>query len=59
MSLTRGDIAHTLVILWAFTGIAVKHTNVKAVMLTAWIMACVVAITLVVGQYIRQRRRTQ
>ena len=59
MSLTRGDIAYALVILWAFAGIAVKHANVQPVMLTAWIMACVVAITLVVGQYIRQRRRTQ
>jgi benzodiazapine receptor len=57
VALTRRDIAYVLVIMWAFTGIAVKHANEQAIMLTAWIMACVVAIMLVVGLYVQHRRR--
>jgi hypothetical protein len=59
VSLTRGDIAYALVILWAFTGISVKHSDTRTVMLTAWLMACVVAITLVVGRFAQQKRKAQ
>lgn len=59
VTLTRGDMAHALAILWAFVGISVKHTDVQAVMLTAWIVAYIVAIALVAGQYVQQRHRTQ
>jgi benzodiazapine receptor len=59
VTLTRGDMAYALVTLWAFVGISAKHTDVQVVMLTAWIVAYIVAIALVAGQYVQQRHRTQ
>jgi hypothetical protein len=58
VALTRRDIAYVLVIMWAFAGIAVKHANEQAIMPTAWVMACVVVIMLVVGLYVHHRRKT-
>jgi hypothetical protein len=49
MSLTRGDIAYIAVIVWAFIGIALKHAGTPLVSITAWAMAAVAALTLVVG----------
>jgi hypothetical protein len=56
VSVTRGDIAYVLVIIWAFAGIAVKHNATASVAATAWVMAAVVALTLPVGVG-RLRRR--
>jgi Zn-dependent protease with chaperone function len=51
-------IATIVVNIWALAGIAVKNSGVQTVMLTAWIVACIVAVTLLVGQYRRQRLST-
>jgi benzodiazapine receptor len=56
VSLTRGDIAYILVIVWAFIGIAVKQAATPVVAWTAILMAVVVALTLIVGVP-RTRRR--
>lgn len=56
VSLTRGDIAYILVIVWAYVGIAVKHAATPVVAWTAIVMAVVVALTLLVGVP-RTRRR--
>jgi benzodiazapine receptor len=56
VSITRGDIAYVLVIVWAFAGIVVKHSDTPAVAVTAGVMAAVVALTLLVG-IPRQRQR--
>jgi hypothetical protein len=56
VSLTRGDIAYVAVIVWAFAGIANKHAATPLVATTAWIMAALVALTLLVGVP-RARRR--
>ena len=56
VSLTRGDIAYILVIVWAFVGIAVKQAATPVVAWTAILMAVVVALTLIVGVP-RTRRR--
>jgi hypothetical protein len=42
--LTRRDTAYPLVIVWAFVGIALKHSGVPLVSTSAWIAAAVVAI---------------
>jgi hypothetical protein len=49
MSLTRGDIAYVAVIVWAFAGIALKHAGTPLVAITAWALAAVAALTLVLG----------
>jgi len=49
VSLTRGDVAYMLVIVWAFVGIAVKHAGTPVVATVAWLMTVLVAVMLVVG----------
>ena len=49
VSITRGDIAYILVIVWAFVGIAVKHSGTPIVAVTAIVMAVLVALTLLIG----------
>ena len=56
VSLRHGDIAYSLVIIWAFLGIAVKQAATPLVAWTALLMAFVVALTLLLGVP-RTRRR--
>jgi hypothetical protein len=49
VSISRGDVAYVLVIVWAFAGIAVKHADTPMVAITAGLMALIVALTLLVG----------
>jgi hypothetical protein len=56
VSITRGDIAYVLVIVWAFLGIAVKHSDTQIVALTAVIAAVLVALTLLIGVPLTNRR---
>jgi len=49
VSITRGDVAYVAVILWAFAGIAIKHSAKPAVAITAWVTAGLVALTLLIG----------
>ena len=58
VSLTRGDVAYMLVLIWAFTGIAVKHQATALVATTAWIVSGLVLVMLVVGLYLRSRSIT-
>ncbi len=58
VSIRRGDVAYVAVIVWAFVGIAVKHSDTPAVAVTAGLMAAIVALTLVVGVP-RTRRQMQ
>jgi hypothetical protein len=39
VSLSRRDVAYALVIVWAFVGIAVKHTGTPTVAITAVVAA--------------------
>jgi benzodiazapine receptor len=57
VSLTRGDIAYMLVIVWAFVGIAVKHAGTPVVATVAWVMTALVAVVLVVGALSRRAGR--
>ena len=47
--LTRRDFAFVLVLIWAFVGIALKHSSVALVMGAAWLMTAVLAMMLLVG----------
>jgi benzodiazapine receptor len=52
--ITRGDVAYGLVIVWAFAGIAVKHSG-TAVAMAAWVLAIVVLLAVAVGLSRRKR----
>ena len=49
VSLTRGDIAYMAVILWAFAGIAVKHSTVLSIVITVWVAGILAVLTLLIG----------
>jgi hypothetical protein len=51
ISLTRGDIAYMLVIIWAFVGIAVKHADVPIVATGAWVTTAIVGLMLIIGVF--------
>ncbi len=56
VSITRGDIAYVLVIVWAFAGIAVKQSATTSVVVTASAMAAVVLLTLLIGIPLQRER---
>ena len=49
MTITRGDVAYLLVLVWAFVGIAVKHTGTPVVSNTAWAAAAILAVMALVA----------
>lgn len=57
VSLTRGDAAFMLVVLWALVGIAVKQAEVEVVATAAWVTTGLVALALVAGVWLARRRR--
>lgn len=57
VSLTRGDVAYMLVIVWAFAGIAIKHAGTPVVATAAWVTMVLVVLMLVVGLFFRRRLR--
>ena len=56
VSFTRGDIAYAAVLIWAFIGIAIKHSNNALVSTAAWAAAGITAILLIAGVYRRRRK---
>ncbi len=59
MSLTRNDVVFSLVIVWAVTGIAVKHSDIPTVANAAWLTAIFVLVMMVVGVLLSRRRVSQ
>ncbi len=57
MGLTRGDAAYMLVIIWAFVGIAVKHTSAPVVTTAAWASAAFVLLA--IAAIVARRRQGQ
>ncbi len=57
MSLIRADVAYVAVIVWAFVGIAVKHSGTAVVSYTAAGAAAFVALTLLLGVPLYRKRR--
>ncbi len=50
MAFTRREVAYLLVLVWAFIGIAVKHTATPAVAISAWAAAGLVLVALVASR---------
>ena len=59
MSLSRGDVAYVLVIIWAFVGIAVKNSDTPMVETAAWVAAGLAVLALVVGLVLTRQRHQQ
>jgi hypothetical protein len=59
VNLTRGDTAYMLVIVWAFVGIAVKHTETPVVSTAAWIVTVLAVLVLVISLVLGRRQRQQ
>ena len=59
VSLSRGDVAYVLVIVWAAAGIALKHGDTLLVAISAWVAAGVVLLSLLIGipLYLDRRAR--
>jgi benzodiazapine receptor len=57
MSLTRGDVAYSLVLIWAYAGIAVKHQDTPVVAITAWVTAALIGLMLVIGVLLKRGRQ--
>jgi hypothetical protein len=57
VSLTRGDIAYMLVIIWAFVGIAAKHAGTPVVATAAWMTTGLAALMLLAGARVQYLRR--
>ena len=56
MSLTRGDVAYVLVIVWAYAGIAVKHSDTPLVAILAGFLAGFVLGSLLLGVIVASDR---
>lgn len=59
VTLTRGDIAYMLVVIWAFVGIAVKHTETPVVAAAAWVVTALALLVLVIGMVLGRREKQQ
>jgi hypothetical protein len=59
MSFTRGDIAYALVLIWAFSGIAIKHSDTSTVATAAWAATVLTAILMIAGAYYHHRHRKE
>ena len=55
MSLRRADIAYSLVLVWAYVGIAIEHANTAVVANAAWITTGLILVFLVIGVYRKYR----
>lgn len=56
MGLTRADIPYSLVLVWAYVGIAVEHANTPIVTASAWVGAGLILVILI-GAAIGKNRR--
>jgi hypothetical protein len=57
MSLTRADIAYSLVLVWAYAGIALEHASTPIVANAAWVGAVVILAILIVAIINKYRRK--
>ena len=59
ISFTRGDVAYMVVIIWAFVGIAVKHSDTPVVAIAAWVATGLVGLALAAGVVLTRQRKQQ
>jgi hypothetical protein len=55
MAFSRGDLAYGLVIIWAYAGIAVKHSSTPFVATAAWIAVGLAVLAVVIGLFLSRR----
>ncbi len=55
MAFSRGDLAYGLVFIWAFAGIAVRHSGTPVVATAAWIAAGLVVPAVGIGLFLYRR----
>lgn len=56
ISLTRGDAAYAMVLMWAFAGIAIKHSGIPLLATGAWIGLGLTGILMILGFVFVKRR---
>ncbi len=56
MALTRADIAYLAVLVWSFSGIAVKQSAIPMVTIAAWAMTALVLLMIPLGWWYRRRQ---
>lgn len=59
MTLTRADIAYSLVLVWAYIGIAVKHSSTPLVAISALIGAGIILVVLIIVMFRKYRQQTE
>lgn len=59
ISLTRGDVAYPLVLMWAFAGIAIKHSGVPLLATGAWTAVALTGCLMVLGFFLAKRRNKE
>jgi len=59
MSLTRVDISYSLVLVWAYVGIAIEHANTPIVATSAWVGAGLIVVVLIVAAISKNRRQKE
>ena len=57
MSFTRGDVAYSFVLIWAFIGIAIKQQDSAMVAAAAWVSVVMISLLLVAGIVFRRSRK--
>ena len=57
MTLTRADIAFSLVLVWAYIGIAVKHSDTSLVATSALVGAGIILVTLIIVMFRQYRQQ--
>jgi hypothetical protein len=57
MTLTRSDIAYSLVLVWAYIGIAVKHSSTSLVATSALVGAGLILVTLIIILFRKYRQQ--
>jgi hypothetical protein len=55
MVLREGDIAYTLVLVWAFIGIANSQADTAVVANTAWFVSILLVLAMIFAFFIRRR----
>jgi hypothetical protein len=55
MAFTRGDVVYGLVIIWAFVGIAIKHSGTPLVATAAWIAVGLIVLAVAIGIFLNRR----
>ncbi len=59
VSIKRGDVAYALVLVWAFSGIAIKHSDSSVVATAAWIATAITVLIMVLGSYRQSQKDSQ